>query len=191
MNRAKKIGATLVLACSLFCGFAFSFFGSVKNVKAEEQKTIAVYVIAGQSNAAGYSLVSQVNAAYKTEHAEGFENVRYYGRSDNRYWSDFNTNVNFGLGYLSDRFGSEVGIAEKHTAAYPDQEAIIVKYAVGGTYLVDTDTSFTRANGNWSPLSYEDKYSQGELAGKLYRGLIETLKMVVEHYKSENYTIDF
>lgn len=194
----KSLGALLVLAilaCTLLAGLSTTVAAAgTTATKADtetEKKSIAVYVIAGQSNAAGYSKWNQVNAAYVNSH-KSFDNVTYYGRSDDRTWAGFNTKVSFGLGIGTDRFGAEVGIAEKHMAAYPDQEALIIKYAVGGTYLTDVkNATFTDKYGNWYPPSFADKYAQGELSGKLYRGLIDTFRTAIGHYTDLGYDIDF
>lgn len=194
----KSLGALLVLAilaCTLLAGLSTTIAAAgttvAKTDTETEKKSIAVYVIAGQSNAAGHSNWNQVNAAYVNAH-KSFDNVTYYGRAGERTWTDFNTKVSFGLGKEADCFGAEVGIAEKHMAAYPDQEALIIKYAVGGTYLTDVkDTTFTDKYGNWYPPSFADKYAQGELSGKLYRGLIDTFRTAIGHYTDLGYDIDF
>lgn len=187
----KSLWALLALAilCTLLAGLSTTAAAATETTT--EKKSIAVYVIAGQSNAAGYSKWNQVNSDYVSAHTS-FDNVTFYGRADTRYWTDFNTKVSFGLGIGTDRFGAEVGIAEKHMAAYPDQEALIIKYAVGGTYLTDVKNStFTDKWGNWYPPSFADKYAQGDLSGKLYRGLIDTFRTAIEHYTALGYDIDF
>ena len=190
MNKTRK---TVYAFCALFlwcaCCIVGLCAGNSLNANAEEKKSIAVYVIAGQSNAAGYSLVEQVSEAYRNAHSNGYDNVYYYGRADGRYWNTFDTKVNFGLGWTTRAFGAEMGIAEKHAAVYPDQEAIIVKYAQGATYLVDTFNGITSQYGNWCSPSMP--HSQGSLSGKLYKGLVDTLTNAVAHYTGLGYDIDF
>ena len=154
----------------------------------EQQKTIAMYLIAGQSNASGYSLVNQVAESEREKYADGFENVYYYGRADFVYYKDFNQTVKFGLGRSAQQFGAEIGIADIHTQAYPDQEAVIVKYAMGSTYLVDTVNSITNQHGNWCSPSMPR--TQANLSGKLYDAFIDYIKEAVDYYWGLGYEID-
>ncbi|MBQ5926656.1 MAG: hypothetical protein IIX01_01880, partial [Clostridia bacterium] len=134
-------------------------FSTVKTkASAQEEKTIDVYLIAGQSNAVGYSNVSSVDSSrVKSEYQTGFDNIYFYGRSEWAYHTTYNTPVKFGQGQNADRFGAEVGIADVLQPYYTDasgKEAIIVKYSAGGTYLTDnTVHSFTETFGNWCPPS--------------------------------------
>lgn len=195
MNNKIKVFFSTILTALLFvsCGLS-SIFTSLTftacAAEKKEQKTIAMYIIAGQSNASGYSPVNQIPVAYKSEHDGGFKNVHYYGRADGRYWTDFNTTVDFGLGRSSEHFGAEVGIAERHTAMCPDQEAIIIKCALGSVYLVDTVNSITSNSGNWCPPTYKDSYKNGDKSGLLYRQLISYVTAAAKHYTDLGYKID-
>lgn len=152
------------------------------------KKTIAMYLIAGQSNASGYSLVNQVAESEREKYADGFKDVYYYGRADFAYYKDFNQRVKFGLGRSDSQFGAEVGIADIHTKAFPNQEAIIVKYAMGSTYLVDTVNNVTNQHGNWCSPSMPR--TQANLSGKLYDAFIDYIEEAVDYYWGLGYEID-
>ena len=156
----KRIGLILVFIISfsllISCGKAesqelISFF--------DENMTIDVYFIAGQSNAAGetyYKTVSKENR--KAEHKTGYENIYFYGCS--LYYGGFNGYMQLDsdfpfvkkdMGEMEGRIGPELGIAEYLSNYYnadTGREAVIVKYAVGGASL---DGQFGSPWGNFCP----------------------------------------
>ena len=125
MNFKKRLCKTFAVlgACMLLAGAVVSF--PATNVSAQavtsEEKTIDMYLIAGQSNAAGYSS--------KGRKLDGvFENVSYAGEVD-RYRSNGNASQSYleypfqsavkeGLGRASGFVGPEYGIAEKLNEKY-------------------------------------------------------------------------
>ena len=139
MNFKKRLCKTFAVlgACMLLAGAVVSF--PATNVSAQavtsEEKTIDMYLIAGQSNAAGYSS--------KGRKLDGvFENVSYAGEVD-RYRSNGNASQSYleypfqsavkeGLGRASGFVGPEYGIAEKLNEKYKGgHKALVFKSAAG------------------------------------------------------------
>ena len=97
-----------------------------------------VIVLSGQSNAAGISYISQLDADETAKYGAGFENVLIRvtnAVSENN--SDAFVKVTTGWGDSKGRelFGPEVGLAEQLSADYPDETIYIIKYAWSGAPL--------------------------------------------------------
>lgn len=138
---------------------------------AEAAKPTDVWIVAGQSNAAGYSLTTQTvhgqaDAKYKYadkltaddgRNATGYPQALYYGATDVAASAALPTialqQVQSGLGRNPNYIGPELGMAHALSARYTaDAPAAIVKYAVGGTYLGDFGGAGreTQDAGNWA-----------------------------------------
>jgi len=160
----------LVLVCLLFlagCGQKEAA-SAAQNTPAEAEKIIDVYVIAGQSNAAGFTMNPEDTASFTT-------NVYYYafgGPGANQIEHEFGTKVAYGKGSRGpEYFGPEIGMAKIIDKSGRTNEAIIFKYAWGGTYLYDK-------NGDgfcWQ--------------GQLYDSWKADLTAMVAHYKDLGYTV--
>lgn len=158
MNFKKRLCKTFAVlgACMLLAGAVVSF--PATNVSAQavtsEEKTIDMYLIAGQSNAAGYSS--------KGRKLDGvFENVSYAGEVD-RYRSNGNASQSYleypfqsavkeGLGRASGFVGPEYGIAEKLNEKYKGgHKALVFKSAAGGTSIRGNQIAGQNGDfGNW------------------------------------------
>lgn len=156
-------------------------------------KTIDIYLIAGQSNAAGHSKVRDADAIYDRYPAlrEGVPFVHYAGNS--RTDADgFSRLVDrdlpwmparLGLGILHDGFmGPEAGMAIGLSAYYNEESgrhAGMIKFAHGGTGLLDNRV---RSNlfGNWMPPSYAEclgiPWENEPITGVLYRLLLKQVE---------------
>ena len=149
------------LACAVCASFGIF---SVQNVAKTEAETnnaaqvIDMYLIAGQSNAAGYSF-------HENQLSEEFTNVWYAGETDkNREtgkatssnidsFEDFYKKVEAGYGTDSKRFGPEYGIAKVLNEHYTQENpAFIFKTAAGSTSLQNSST-IAPQHGNWYPRS--------------------------------------
>lgn len=173
-------------------------------------KPIDMYLIAGQSNAAGYS---RKNIGQLTE---TFENVGYGGEVQ-RYFRELNTpssssyltydkfvwGVKAGLGASSGYVGPEYGIAKVINSQYENQpdgrKAFIFKTAAGGTPLRDVDDvigTTTYNWGNWYPRSlWEEGYTpntatndpSNDATGYLYALFVENFERVYNELKDNGY----
>lgn len=110
-------------------------------VEANRNKTIDIYMIAGQSNASGSTSIESAKEGGRDLNV--YENVLYYDyrvstsgtlRVDHR---DF-TGVREGYGYDSTHIGPELGMARILNPLYADDDktALILKYAAGGTSIL-------------------------------------------------------
>ncbi len=179
--------------------------------RAAEPKTADIWIVAGQSNAAGYSQLNQTvyggSGTYRTKltnedgrNASGYSNVVYYGLTEIRANATLpkpqRSNVVMGQGAWGDRIGPELGMAnvlsETHT---PDNPAVIVKYAVGGTYLGDFGGAGeqTKDYGNWaSPTMTKKATEAGKTLhannGLLYSRLLDTLEASCADLKTRGFT---
>lgn len=156
-----------------------------------EAGEIDVYLIAGQSNAAGYSTYNYDTALGEdARFAYGFPGIWYAGNARgeaegialNREleWQL----VRIGLG-RPEYFGPELGMAAALSSLYnaeTGRTAAIVKYAAGGTSLLNKLSGKNAAEGNWVPPSYQAVLGAGDpRTGGLYRNfLAETEKRITE-----------
>ena len=154
-------------------------------------KSIDVYFISGQSNAAGetyYDTVTNKKAVYDT----GFENIYMHGWAMNggstkkgiQY--SYPTLVKGGQGNNTGRMGPELGIADYLSTYYnkfTGKEAIIIKYACGAASL---DGQPGTAWGNFCPPS---KLSVSTVSGEnLYYNMTNTVKEALKTLKNNGYT---
>lgn len=191
---------------------------NVKDSETEDKGAIDLYLIAGQSNAAGYTIIR--DHAWNTVHnatnnnlskdfpindekltGDGYENIYYIGDSmsvgssapgnSNVPWS----NVKIGYGATFGRkFGAEAGMAQSLSSYYNEETgntAAIIKYAYGGTKLLDVVDNLNYPYGNWVSPSYEDTIipaSPNNLTGGLYRRFLVYVFNAYNIAKSKGYS---
>ncbi|MBQ8356505.1 MAG: hypothetical protein IJX39_01705 [Clostridia bacterium] len=160
-------------------------------------KKIDIYLIAGQSNAAGCTKVRDAEAIYAAvpELRQGFDHVLYAGnaRSDaSQYTVLENRDVpwspaRLGLGIRNDGYmGPEAGMAVSLSKIYNESThryAGLIKFAHGGTSLLEKRVS-SNSFGNWVPPSYAKELNipwQGDpITGELYRLLLAQIERNVK-----------
>ena len=159
----KKIIFALVL--SLFvavCALNVFAAPAAKSVSATQTVSVDMYLIGGQSNAAGYSS--------KGDLSETFKNVGYAGAVNHYLSSDiyeaeninsfsaFKWQVTAGFGHNSGYIGPEYGMAKAFDDIYVgSKKAFIFKSAAGGTTLRDVTGGENDMYGNWYPRSMWSK----------------------------------
>ena len=127
----------------------FAGSSEVMTVPAARAKVV---VLSGQSNAAGISQISQLDASEAAKYATGFDNVLI--RVSNAVSGNSSTSfvkVTTGWGDSTDNaaFGPEVGLAEQLSSAYPDETIYIIKYSWSGAPL---EGWFTPGDICWNQL---------------------------------------
>lgn len=171
---------------------------AVYAAESNAEEIVDVFVIAGQSNASGYSHMTD---AFASAHSTGYSNVLYTGMAAysghtgaaGTYHNI--TPVNSGLGYSSKAIGAELGMADVLDAIYnadSNRTALIIKYADGGTYLSDHASSHKEGhNGNWmSPTSIAKLGKNHEYyTGRQYENLMEVIKKAVTEVRLQGYGI--
>ena len=116
----------------------------IENV--EDEDTVKVILIGGQSNATGASVSSYLRNHVSDEeyqrYLEGFENVKIYyvngstsGGLHITTTTDEFVTTKLGQGYRVTNFGPELGLAAYLSETYPDETFYIIKYAIGGSSL--------------------------------------------------------
>ena len=129
----------------------------IENV--EDDDTVKVILLGGQSNATGASVSSYLKNHVSEEdyqkYLQGFENVKIYyvnGSTSGGFHittttSEFVT-TKLGQGYRQTNFGPELGLAAYLSETYPDETFYIIKYAIGGSGLYSlwnpTDENYNR-----------------------------------------------
>lgn len=194
------VAASLAVAGSALCAPAPLAAGAE-----EQMKQADVWIVAGQSNAAGWSNLTRKGiegSHYTSYHYEeelneidprngsGYNNVLYYGSGlDQRADRDLpemsltsvamKTPLQAGT---SGHIGPELGMANALSSRYtPDSPAVIIKNAVGGTYLCDFkgDGQQTKDYGNWASPSMTAQAPAGTVFhknnGLLYTRLLQTV----------------
>ena len=154
---------------------------------------IDLYLIAGQSNAAGFTKVRDAEALYGIAPAlrEGFDHVLYAGnaRADADQWKRLiNRDVawcptRLGLGAHHEGYmGPEAGMAvvlSKRYNAESGRYAGLIKLAHGGTSLLEKRVG-SNVFGNWCPPSLAKEQGiawEGDpITGELYRLLLAQLE---------------
>lgn len=202
----KKIltgAAGLVLAAVLLVSCQNG--GGVSEVT--DVKSIDIYVIAGQSNAGGYTgWDDQVIAGLWDRYNVGSKNVLYYGSSEYTYknadgvwgmgvnkFSEW-VPVRVGMGCNTKCMGPEVGMAAYLSENYYNVDndgktAGIIKYAHGGTSLFEASKSDHEFSGSWASPSFAATLEgdTSEYTGRLYNGLINEVKMGVSALAEAGY----
>ena len=174
----------------------------------EEKKTpIDVILLAGQSNAAGYSAVLE-------NETEEFDNVRYAGMTDKTMIGDqitigsdfitskdkYTSSITQGLGHADNYIGPEYGIAKELNDEYSDKHPLmVIKTASGGTTLSDVSSNLSGTFGNWHPKSlWKDGYTPDTdtpsktkaATGLLYKLFIDNFRMVYNTLVEDNYEVN-
>ena len=170
----------------------------------EQQKTpekeIDVYFIAGQSNAAGSTVIRNGEEIYEDYPELKTGTNPYILYAGNSAGNSPNNNVTYdwgsvklGLGASSSKMGPEVGMAKALSAYYNAETgkvAGIIKFAHGGTGLANTEANGNR-DGNWEPPSYREHDPENEdeaYRGFLYRGFVEEAYKRLNELKEMGYT---
>ena len=172
-----------------------------------DNKNVDVYILAGQSNAAGFTPIAslfkpytyggEMNSDKVNEYMNGYKDVLYYGVAQSNSpetagvsW----TVVSSGKGANAYRIGPELGFAEAMSAYYggSNGKAALIKYAVGSTGFTNAVGTVTGTYGNWmSPSLKEEKAGQGvtliEKAGLMYDNLIKTFEMGINDLIAQGY----
>ena len=140
-----------------------------------EGKSAKVIILAGQSNASGCSideyLKKNVSDEKYKEYSDGYENVYINYFVSERNQSHGFVKATTCQGEAGGYFGPELGMAEKLNELYPNEIFFIIKYAWGGTALLD----------KWLSPSSEGK------TGKLYQQYIRFVELSMEYLESKNY----
>ena len=116
-------------------------FPDPENLPNGNGKRVKVILLAGQSNATGIGRIKYLKANTTPEqfakYESGFESVHINYCVDNHTNcsnGEF-VNVDLGCSVWEDVFGPEVGMAEKFSEVWGDEEVIILKYTYSGTSL--------------------------------------------------------
>lgn len=136
MKKAWFLGCLTTLLCA-GCVPKIKIVDNLSNVSNERAHVVFLY---GQSNADGvsYNEYLKLNSETKfNEFNEGYENVliNFVNDKDGNTSNYMFRQCTLGCGYLPVCFGPEMGIAEKMSAAYPNEKTFIIKWTVGGTIL--------------------------------------------------------
>lgn len=174
-----------------------------------QEKAIDIYIIAGQSNAAGYTKCDELTLAKLwKDYNVGTPNVLYFGSTEYTYKnadSEVAVGVNefpvwvpvrAGMGYNMDRIGPEAGMAAYlaenyyYTSEETERVAGFIKFAHGGTSIFTAADSDHEISGSWASPSYiayagiEDT----EFTGRLYRELLAQVESGVAALTADGYT---
>lgn len=166
--------------------------------QATTSKQIDLYLIAGQSNASGYTVYDN-NTMLSIDESlvYGNNNILYAGRA--QYTNGTNVGVNeyewglarVGQGASNNKMSAEAAISTVLSSYYNSESgkmAGIIKLAHGGVALLDYQTGESAVGGNWTPNSYV-KWSDGDpITGRLYRNFILQVKQRIDELKAEGYT---
>ncbi len=181
LKRAIFAAALSGFVCALILSMSFAFFAKAETTV----KTIDMYLIAGQSNAAGESYATNVSGT--------FDNVLYAGETNcsmssgsasSRYMTYPYISVKKGLGTNANCIGPEFGMAKYLNGIYTaDNKALIFKSAAGGVSLCNETPSDADANhGNWYPDRTGNTFKGGQ-----YRRFIQNFFTVVNDLKTHGY----
>lgn len=200
----KAIIPVLMAVALCFANVAFLSKSSYTKAETSVSKNIDMYLIGGQSNAAGYTTVSGLKEEEKNVK---FNNVMYAGQTDKyitggvgQNWleyADFKKYVSAGYGTNIACMGPEYGMAKVLNNAYTSEnKAFIFKTAAGGTCLQDEPAVYRGSYGNWYPRSlwsegYEPDLNNTVLnetyTGYLYKLFVENFKKVYTQLKQNGY----
>jgi hypothetical protein len=189
-----------MLLVTTLCGLVFAACGKTEPPPAAlppeppaaaEEKTIDMWLIAGQSNAEGNSYLSGEAAK------ETFPAVMYAGQVARNINTanpamKYSGLVKNGLGIQSGYIGPEFGMAKYFTEQgrySAEEKGFIFKSARGDTALRNViDTNGSRDGGNWYPPSLrKDDDAVKTQRGKQYDYFVENFETVFDKLKGEGY----
>ena len=153
------------------------------------ENPLYVWLIAGQSNAAGYT----AGASYPGQRE--FDDVYYFGIADDQPLSSAVVkNVQFGLGADETKIGPELGMASCVTGNREGKEYAFIKCAYGGTPFsptaISSDTSAQSYRyGRWTSPSYlADHPTTNSRAGLAYENMLKVVEAGLKAYQELGYT---
>lgn len=194
----KKRVLSIVAAAALIFTALIGFVGAPARAE-EAVKPIDMYLIGGQSNAAGYSLAS------KSGVDGSFSNVMYAGEVDKRLdgtsvgggsnlysYATYKKAVTVGCGVRNGYIGPEFGMAKTLNSYYSgDKKAIIFKSAAGGTALQNKNSGLSATYGNWYPRSmWKTGFTPDASVsptGVQYKNFIDNFRLVYNTLKDNGY----
>jgi len=140
-------------------------------------KNIDVYILAGQSNMAGHSQLKYLDKKYQKEY---HNSLIYIGDNADSAVLKKIINVKPGQGYSSECYGPEIPMAYFFESAH---KVGFIKYAWGGTAIFQNPDLNCNSNNNdnWHG-TWDNKKP-----GRLYLGLLDTVKEGIKAYKQEGY----
>ncbi len=159
-------------------------------------KVIDIYLIAGQSNAAGYSHSGKHRDVYKNVWFSGeVDKIRATGKASMSLMNPvtYKKTVAPTLGRVSGNIGPEYGMAEIFNEYYDGNETpvLIFKSAAGGTALNNDTSGQSGDYGNWYPRSL---WPDGKVdpknspTGVQYYNLVENFKLIYAKLVDDGYT---
>ena len=216
----KKILVKFTLVLSLMT-FAFSVWQTILPKTKDtvegatrQEKAIDIYLLAGQSNAAGTTQIPHIDTDIYYENVWYAGEAERYTNGDVRYNIDLSQELKVmqGMGYNPNHIGPELGMAHYFNSRYGkngDKDVAIIKTAAGGTSLLLNDSTVMEPAtggsfdnyGSWYPESLwnvkdvNDKkvnlwagqyYYQR--TGFQYRAFINNIKEEYEYLLKEGYT---
>lgn len=170
-------------------------------------KKVSVYILAGQSNAAGFTPVNSFYKPYTyggtlneeklAEYEAGYTDVLYYGitKAVDAASADIGWKyVTTGKGQNAQMTGPELGFAEGISGYYGGEngKAAVVKFACGSTGFQYRNSTTVKTYGNWySPTAAAKLAASGieapETTGLLYENLLITVRRAVESLLEQGY----
>lgn len=163
-------------------------------------KSMDLFLIAGQSNAVGYSPIRGEGAEKIDRIFEGFW---YAGQTDillpdavaasevtpRDTLGAFVQGVRGGLGRTESCIGPEYGFAETLSPRYDaENPAFIFKTAAGGVSIFDTDGSYSGVYGNWCPPSMRLAEHRTCACGVLYDRFIDNFAAVFRRLVEQDFS---
>jgi len=141
--------STLNLTLGIF--FCFQLFGC--------SETHYVILMGGQSNMVGQGDLNDIGN-YSLP-----DNIKYY---------DYGMAPGFKK-HPSDKFGPEMGLAQVLSSRYPDKSFILIKYAIGGSSMLNWSTDY-------DPLKAE-LTGKAELFGSMYKAFNDKVDSILQDVK--------
>ena len=196
-QRILSLAVVYLIMVALFVGGV----GAVKTACAQDIKQdikpIDMYLIGGQSNASGYSVVKNVSGE--------FSNIMYIGETEklldgtNSYYntldnfSTYKKYVTVGYGASSNKIGPEFGMAKQLDQHYGgEKKAIIFKSAAGGTSIRNIKSNLSGLYGNWYPRSmWETGFTPDpsvSATGVQYKNFVDNFRTVYNTLKENGYS---
>ena len=188
----KRIYAFLLTLC-LLMPYITASLPRAASAQSTTEKEIDVYLIAGQSNAAGCTFADTVTSP-KAAYTSGYSNVLYLGcamsnQSETGMIITEPTRARFGMGIDASHFGAEVGMAEYLSQYYNTNSgkyAVIIKYAVPSSSL---DGSRSAQWGAWlAPSLLDEGYRVFDGGVNFYHRLLDTVESSISTLHTAGYT---
>lgn len=168
------------------CSILLLILSAATGMTAETKGKLKTFLLLGQSNMEGWGDYSSLEKA-RTQSLEQNRRILYCSRETGWQVGGYMPSKvvtqppDYKPYKVNGRFGAEFSFIEKVSRAYPNEEILFLKHAVGGTTL------YAAWEKEWTTEKAEQMKETMDIKRRLYSILLEKMKIVEESAKQKGY----